>query len=78
MARPQDTAQKGPGQIKLQGNLLIGKGTEFLKLNKRDKILDKKSAEGYMLKNIVSDTEIIVLNAKADSDEEGRWSTDWE
>lgn len=71
VARPQDTAVKGPGQVKLDGNLLLGNGTSFLKLNKRDKILDKNSVEGYMIKSIVSDTEIIVLNAKPDSDEKG-------
>ena len=73
VARPQDTAVKGPGQVKLEGNLLMGKGTTFQKLNKRDKLLDKKSVDGYMIKSIVSDTEIIVLNAKADSEEEGEW-----
>lgn len=73
VARPQDTAVKGAGQVKLEGNLLIGNGTSFLALNKRDKILDKKSIDGYMIKSIVSDTEIIVLNAKADSQVEGEW-----
>lgn len=74
VARPQDTAVKGPGQVKLDGNLLTGKGTEFTKLNKRDKILDKKSVDGYVIKSIVSDTEIIVLNPNA---KEGGDDCDW-
>ena len=70
VARPQDTAKKGPGKVKVSGNLLIGDGTQFLQLHKRDKILDKKSADGYMIKSIVSDTEIVILNPNTDFDDE--------
>mmetsp|Transcript_5886 Transcript_5886/g.9566 ORF Transcript_5886/g.9566 Transcript_5886/m.9566 type:complete len:798 (-) Transcript_5886:323-2716(-) len=71
VARPQDTAVKGPGLVKLDGKLLVGKDTQFTKLNKRDKILDKKSVDGYMIKSVVSDTELIILNAKDHDDDEG-------
>lgn len=77
VARPQDTAVKGPGKVRLVGKLLMGQDTEFLKINKRDKILDQKSVDGYIIKNIVSDTEIIVANATAKGEsgeeEDGEW-----
>lgn len=77
VARPQDTASKGPGKIKVEGNLLTGQGTEFTKLDKRDKILDKKSINGFMIKSIVSDNEIIIVPPSSEDEGEGGHDGEW-
>lgn len=60
--RPQDYAIKGKGKVFLENCTVCGQGTEFLSLNKADKIRIGKSAEAYRIVNIVSDTELILAS----------------
>eukprot|EP01041_Mallomonas_annulata_P008454 gene8454-17430_t len=57
VARPQDSAAKGPGEVMFEGLTLRGKGTRFTKLNKGDRIRPGRSAEGFRLRQVVSDEE---------------------
>jgi glycerol-3-phosphate O-acyltransferase / dihydroxyacetone phosphate acyltransferase len=56
VARPQDTAVKGVGQIRFEGLRLTGQGTAFLSLKKGDKIRPGRSPDAYKIKLVVSDT----------------------
>lgn len=58
--RPQDNSVKGVGKVKFEGNLLHGQNTEFKKLLKGDKIRPGKTPDGYQVKEILSDTELVL------------------
>jgi glycerol-3-phosphate O-acyltransferase / dihydroxyacetone phosphate acyltransferase len=60
VVRPQDTAKKGVGQIRFEGLKMFGKGTEFTKLKKGDKIRPGRSPDGYKVKEVISDTEALL------------------
>ena len=80
VARPQDTAVRGPGEIMFDGHTLYGRGgTAFTRLNKADRIRPGSSAEGYRLRSVASDTEAVLaeeLGESSPSDElQGVWMT---
>lgn len=57
VARPQDSAVKGPGKIRFDGLKLLGEGTLFSKLEKGDKLRPGRSPNAYKVKLVISDTE---------------------
>eukprot|EP00595_Chromulina_sp_UTEXLB2642_P003249 CAMPEP_0196763192 /NCGR_PEP_ID=MMETSP1095-20130614/3622_1 /TAXON_ID=96789 ORGANISM="Chromulina nebulosa, Strain UTEXLB2642" /NCGR_SAMPLE_ID=MMETSP1095 /ASSEMBLY_ACC=CAM_ASM_000446 /LENGTH=332 /DNA_ID=CAMNT_0042115885 /DNA_START=280 /DNA_END=1275 /DNA_ORIENTATION=+ len=61
VARPQDTAKKGTGQLTFEGLNVIGKGTNFLTvLKKGDKIRPGRSANAYRVVEVTSDTSALL------------------
>jgi len=60
VTRPQDSAKKGLGKVRLggdNGDKMYGDGTRFTDLQPGDKIRLNKSPSAFRVKNIVSDTE---------------------
>jgi glycerol-3-phosphate O-acyltransferase/dihydroxyacetone phosphate acyltransferase len=57
VARPQDSAQKGPGKIRFEGLRLRGDGTAFTSLKKGDKLRPGRSPNAYKVKAVLSDVE---------------------
>eukprot|EP00602_Paraphysomonas_sp_CaronLab_P007148 CAMPEP_0185032692 /NCGR_PEP_ID=MMETSP1103-20130426/20972_1 /TAXON_ID=36769 /ORGANISM="Paraphysomonas bandaiensis, Strain Caron Lab Isolate" /LENGTH=564 /DNA_ID=CAMNT_0027568675 /DNA_START=349 /DNA_END=2043 /DNA_ORIENTATION=- len=62
VTRPQDAAEKGPGQISFDGCTVRGVGTSFTSLKIGDKIRPGRNADGHSIKSIVSDIELIVAD----------------
>uniref|UniRef100_A0A6B2L0W6 Phospholipid/glycerol acyltransferase domain-containing protein n=1 Tax=Arcella intermedia TaxID=1963864 RepID=A0A6B2L0W6_9EUKA len=64
VARPQDTAKNGPGTITFtQGsNVLTGVGTKFITLNVGKQSICPKGEDPIRVKEVVSDTELILLD----------------
>ena len=61
--RAIDTAKKGQGKIYLEGMEVHGDGTAFTQLSpgdKGDKIRPGRSAEAYKIKEVVSDTKLLL------------------
>jgi glycerol-3-phosphate O-acyltransferase / dihydroxyacetone phosphate acyltransferase len=56
VARPQDTAVKGTGRVRFEGLRLQGEDTTFTTLKKGDKVRPGRSAHGYKVKLVLSDT----------------------
>jgi len=64
VTRPQDQAEKGVGKISFVGCTVYGTETAFTSLRKGDKIRPGRSPDGYTIKAIISDTELIVADVK--------------
>ena len=60
VARPQDTAKKGPGEIMIDGFVVRGRGTQFKSLKRGDKLRPGRSADAYLLKEVINDEEGIL------------------
>jgi glycerol-3-phosphate O-acyltransferase/dihydroxyacetone phosphate acyltransferase len=60
VARPQDSAKKGPGRIRFDGLQLFGDGTKFTGLKKGEKIRPGRSPNAYKVKQVISDTEALL------------------
>lgn len=60
VSRPQDQAVKGIGQVKLDGTIVHGIGTKFSSYNKGDKIRPGRCPDGFAIKSIISDTELVI------------------
>lgn len=56
VARPQDTAVKGAGQLRFEGLRLQGENTAFLSLKKGDKLRPGRSPHAYKILHVISDT----------------------
>lgn len=62
VARPQDYARKGEGEILLDGLIMKGRnGTQFSSLGKGDKIRPGRSADAYRVLEVISDEEAILI-----------------
>lgn len=82
VARPQDNAIRGPGKVKLEGYRVIGEGTQFKKLIKGDKIRPGRTPDGYQIKEVISDTELLLTEMEAQlgtltppEEPQGQWLT---
>lgn len=61
--RAMDAAKKGPGQLYLDGLRVVGQGTKFTALvvgDKGDKLRPGRSNAAYKIKEVLSDTEIML------------------
>jgi glycerol-3-phosphate O-acyltransferase / dihydroxyacetone phosphate acyltransferase len=65
VSRPQDQAVKGVGQVKINGDIVHGIGTNFTSLKKGDKIRPGRFPDGFAIKSIVSDTELVISECAA-------------
>ena len=69
--RDIDAAKRGPGQIYLDGLEIIGKNTNFTSLvigDKGHKIRPGKSAAAYKIKEVVSDTKLLLTDTLGGGD----------
>jgi len=66
VARPQDTATKGKGEIMIIGLLMKGSNTKFRELDKRCKIRPGKSADSYGIREVVSDEEAWLIEEEGE------------
>lgn len=57
VARPQDKAKSGEGQIYFDGSVMRGQGTRFTQFTKGDRVRPARSAAAYRIKEILSDVE---------------------
>jgi glycerol-3-phosphate O-acyltransferase / dihydroxyacetone phosphate acyltransferase len=62
VSRPQDHARKGLGRICFVDFTMLGEGTDFTQLHKGDKIRPGRSPDAYRIKEIVSDTEVLLAD----------------
>eukprot|EP01038_Epipyxis_sp_PR26KG_P008093 gene8093-10962_t len=62
VARPQDKAVAGQGRICFVGLKLMGEGTSFTTLKKGDKLRPGRSPDSYKVKEVISDTEGILVD----------------
>ena len=60
VARPQDNASKGPGEICFDGMIMKGQGTKFSTINKEDRVRPGKSTASYKIKEVLSDIEAVL------------------
>lgn len=65
VSRPQDQAVKGVGQVKFDGCAVYGVGTRFTLLKKGDKVRPGRSPDGFTVKSVVSDTELVVSESSS-------------
>ena len=79
VVRPQDHAIKGPGLVMFDGLILKGHGTLFTQLKKGDRIRPGRRADGYRLKEVISDTEAVLLKEIGETcpleEPQGEWKS---
>ena len=64
--RPIDAATRCAGEIYFIGNKCFGKGTQFTKIDMKDKIRPMNTSNIYKIVQVVSDTECVLGNDKGD------------
>jgi len=80
--RPIDAAVRCEGELYFDGNRCYGRGTQFSKIDLKDKIRPMGTANIYKIVTVISDTECILGSDKGDPSPQeekvcqgkGRWT----